>query len=1176
MKRLRSVALLVLAVMLALSGCGPSSCSRDDGGDSTGGQTEAIIALEPGESVEFDYAGRTHTAELVRVTGTSAEIVISSSPTTYVLTEGASAEADLDADSLPDAVLMVSDVTEDGASLTVTALGNPAYDETGFETTGGLGPYNITGYYEQDPAMVVLDDGSYLLFYTGGDERTVQWERYRPDGTQILAPQLGAGRVDPVPGIARGEFLSVVRTEDRIFMASEISRGTCITTYDLEMQDPSVASFITPWEKDAALATDGERVWLATQTAAAATRPTGGPRPAVQVIELGGGKTPVRLTSGTVTDPPDGKSDVAPTMSYDPDSGMLAVPYERTTSATGDCELRCAIVDPDTLEATDDVLIVGADEYSGGSEHGVASLASGGVVLVFWQTGGKVNQHISTVDCATGQVERTFDGDSENDIPTLTANNWDVELIELETGPALLYLNPDAHEVSPNAPDADRFRYVLAPITAEGPAGDPTILEGGQPILADVTFDLASFRTNPKKAVCGSPCLLNGTVINRGSRNANGVVLDATIDGKSIGTLEFESLKPGEAVVFAKVWDVPPHLTAEEVEVGYSLTCADEQYTTGNDSATTNVRIIQKGVVQGRVSNASMAADLSWWAGGLEGVTVSFGGKTVLTDASGAFVIEDVEFGSGTLTATKEGFNPASAEVETTRTKPIASVGVRMDNHGTLVVHVTDEAGVALSGVDTYLVGYDRSENTDANGDLTLEVPFGTYSIAFRKSGYQGLAPQEFEVRLGEQTRATVVLKEATSGQLTGRVIDRLGTGVAGASVTIANSKGEAVSTLTTDAEGHFDAGELPVKPSGNYSITASATGLTVTEPVALSGGEVASVMIELVPDRGELAQRDATEGYTSWMIKAAWPGFLDVGGQSIYVWYGNYAVRVGAQYWDGDRDLNRVQVTTWGGKYETHATKGEIEFPVSGDDLTGNTGKKLPPPMGQVTDAASQSWWKSTAKSALSLYKEYSPAITLAKTIYSGIQDVREAFSDEDQWLILGQGAEILTWKESLDDFTVADEWDWNHPLDSAKSLKEAIPTSFAIPIVIGGASVQETAVRVDGIDVVDKETGEVYYTDRAQWFSYSDDAAANSSIRTFDIDRMGVPVDNVRIYVWVKVQKYWNDAPGGTCFDQREQQVVIMDPDTGGQKAFIAPGDMYLDPGRWTTEDIARLASD
>lgn len=55
-----------------------------------------------------------------------------------------------------------------------------------------------------------------------------------------------------------------------------------------------------------------------------------------------------------------------------------------------------------------------------------------------------------------------------------------------------------------------------------------------------------------------------------------------------------------------------------------------------------------------------------------------------------------------------------------------------------------------------------------------------------------------------------------------------------------------------------------------------------------------------------------------------------------------------------------------------------------------------------------------------------------------------------------------------------------------------------------------------------------------------------------------------------------YWQGALGGTCFDQREQQVIIFDPDTGGMKAFIAPGDLYKDPSRWTTEDIARLTED
>ncbi|MRS12236.1 MAG: carboxypeptidase regulatory-like domain-containing protein [Actinobacteria bacterium] len=1176
MRRLRSLVPVALAFVLALSGCAPSSCSKDGGDDQSEG--EQTLSLAVGEPAEFEFAGETHSVELVRVVGSSAEIVISSSPTTYVLTDGVPAEADLNADSLPDATLAVSEVGAQGATLTVNALGNPAYDETDFETQGGLAPYGIAGAQYADPALITLDDGSYLLFYARGTAHQIQWEHYNADGTQVLAPQLGAGRTPWVPGGANETYdpMDAVRVGDAIYTSFRSSAAMYVAGYSLDMRPLGAPTYLTPWNDTCALATDGERLWMVTQEASAQSlgKQTG-LRPAVAIMEIAPGTPPLRMRSSVITDPPERASDGSFDLAFDADTGLLAVSYIRHFTATNEYDSRFLIVNPDTMQVTRDVLLAGNEEFGGAAPSAVSVLAEGGRALVYWETADALSQRISLVDLETGEITDTYASRESEGIPALTAEGRDLELVQLESGPAILFADKTRHHEL-GGTLAEQARWVLQPITEDGPSGDPIVLDGGQPILADVLFDLASLKSNPKKAVCGSPCLLNGAVVNRGSRDAKQVVLEVSVDGESIGTLDLGTIKVGESSTFAKVWEVPADLTAETVDVSYTLTTTSDQYTLGNDTAESTVAVIQKGVVQGRVTNASMAADLSWWAGGLEGVEVSFGGKTVLTDASGCFTIEEVEFGSGTLTATKEGFNPASTTVETTRTKPIASVGIRMDNHGTLVVHVTDEAGSALSGVDSYLLGYDRSEDTDENGDLILEVPFGTYRIAFRKGGYQGLAPQEFEVRLGEETEATVVLKEATSGQLTGRVIDRLGTGVAGASVTTANNKGETVATLTTDAEGNFDAGELPVKPSGAYSITATGAGLTVTEPISLSGGEVASVMIELVPDRGELAQRDATEGYTSWMLKAAWPGFLDVGGQSIYVWYGNYAVRVGAQYWDGSRDLNRVQVTTWGGTYETHVTKGEIEFPVSGDDLTGNKGKKLPPAMAKTTDAASQSWWKSAAKTAVSLYKEYSPAITLAKEIYTGVQDVIEAFSDEDQWLILGQGAEILTWKESLDDFNVRPEWDWEHPIDSVKSLKEAIPTSFAIPIVIGGSSVQQTAVRVDGIDVVDKDTGEVYYSDRAQWFSYTDDEAANSSVRTFDIDRLGVPVEDVRILVWVKVQKYWNDAPGGTCFDQREQQVVIMNPDTGGQKAFIAPGDMYLDPGRWTTEEIARLTGD
>ncbi len=1175
MKRLRSLLLVALAVMLALSGCGPTSCSKDGGGDTTGGETEATLTLKPGETVEFEYAGETHTAELVRVVGSSAEVVISSSPTSYVLTEGISTEADLNADSLPDAVVAISNVSDSGVTFTVTPFGTPAYDETDFETQGGLAPYKVTGIQMTDPSLITLDDGSYLLFYARGTAHQVQWERYRADGTQVLAPQLGAGRTPWVPGGTAEQYdpVDAVPVGDAIYMSFRSNGETWITRYGLDMQPQGAPTYLTPWDDTCSLATDGSRLWMATQEASPASiAGTTGIRPAMAIMEIAPGTPPLRVSSTIVGDPPEAAAEGSFDIAYDAETGLLAVPYIRNLRGGNEFESRIAVYDPDTKEVTLDVLLAGNDEFGKAAPPCLSVLAEGGRALIYWEAADALAQRISVVDLQSGEITHTYASGETAGISGLTAELRDLELVELESGPAILFLDKTRHQELGGTP-AEQARFVLQPIAEDGPTGDRIVLDGGQPVLADVTFDLTSLKSNPKKAVCGSPCLLTGAIVNRGSTDAKKVILETKVDGETIGTLDLGTIKVGETSTFAKVWDVPADLTAETVDVSYSLTTTSDQYTADNDTAASTVQVIQKGVVQGRVSNASGMADLGWWTGGLAGVEVSFGARTVLTDASGCFAIEDVEFGSGTLTATKEGFNPASTTVETTRTKPIASVGIRMDNHGTLVVHVTDEAGAALPGVQTYLVGYDRSDTTDENGDLILEMPYGTYRIAFKKSGYQGLAPVEFEVRLGEETAGTVTMRQATTAQLTGRVIDRLGTGVAGAPVTIANNKGETVATLTTDAEGHFDAGALPVKPSGSYAITATGAGLTVTEPIALSGGEVASVMIELVPDRGELSQRDATEGYTSWMLKAAWPGFLDVGGQSIYVWYGNYAVRVGAQYWDGSRDLNRVQVTTWGGTYETHVTKGEIEFPVSGDDLTGNSGKKLPTAMAQTTDAASQSWWKSAAKSAYSLYKEYDPAINLAKTIYSGIKDVKEAFSDEDQWLVLGQGAEVLTWKESLDDFNVRPEWDWEHPIDSAMSVKEAIPTSFAIPIVIGGSSVQDTAVRCDGIDVVDKETGEVYYTDRAQWFSYTDDQEANTSIRTFDIDRMGVPVEDVRIFVWVKTQKYWNDAPGGTCFDQREQQVIIFDPGTGGQKAFIAPGDMYLEPGRWTTEDIARL---
>lgn len=998
----------------------------------------------------------------------------------------------------------------------------------------------------------------------------MMWERYRPDGTQVTAPQLGAGMIDPVPGADLGEIIDVTRVGDAIVLVSETSRGILGTRYDLAMRQTGQPSFLSPYEQSAAITSDGERLWLATQESYVPGALREG-RYAVLLAELAPSVPPMHIRGARVTDPAVGFKDIVQDVAYDPLSGTLAALYGRTKSGSqSGGEIRLAIVDAGTLKPLRDVVV--ADAVGLDDPTSIAVTARDGTALVFWRTGGTTNHHLARVDVRSGSVTPVFEAAQDDGIACLRGNNRDLEFVDLPDGPALLFHDPLSTK---GATDPQTDRFVLQPLDENGIAGEPIVLNGGQPVLADVTFDLASLASNPKKAICGSPCLLTGTVANRGAKPARDVVIETEIAGASLGTIEVGTLGPGDTMTFAKVWDVPPDLEAEDVGVTHTLMTSVEQYTLGNDIADTTVAVRQKGLIQGRVTNASGVIDPGWWAGGLPGAEVSFNGRSVLSDAAGCFAIEDVEFGSGTLTATKEGFNPASIEVETTRTRPIASAGFRMDDHGTLRIRVTDqETGKAVSGVQVYIMGYPRTDKTDSSGEVAYNIPKGPYLFAFKKSGYHAISPTEFSVGLGKERTASVVMRPATTASLTGRVVDRKGKGVEGATVRILDYKDEQVAAPTVDSEGVFSIADLPVKPSGNYAIAATGDGVTVTEPVSLTGGEVTSVTVKLIPGRGELAERVATEGYTSWMIKAGWPGFMDVGGQSIYVWYGNYAIRLGAQYWDGSRELNRVDVTAWGGKYETHCTKGEIEFKVTGDDLTGKSGKKLPPPMGQATDAASQSWWKSTAKKGYELYEKHKDAINLGKEILTGAKKVKEAWDDQDQWIILGQGPELLTWKEALEDFATRPSWDSDHPLDSVKSFIKAIPKSFAIPIVIGGSSVQETAVRVDGIDVVDKETGEVHRSDRAQWYSYDDLTGDGTAFKSYEIEQSGVSAEDVRILVWIRVQKYWQGRPGGTCFSEREQQVIVFDPGTGGIKAFIAPGDLYKNPDRWTTDYISRLA--
>jgi len=271
---------------------------------------------------------------------------------------------------------------------------------------------------------------------------------------------------------------------------------------------------------------------------------------------------------------------------------------------------------------------------------------------------------------------------------------------------------------------------------------------------------------------------------------------------------------------------------------------------------------------------------------------------------------------------------------------------------------------------------------------------------------------------------------------------------VAGATVAITNPAGDVVASPPVSAGGTFEPVELPAKPPTTYTVTVSGNGLAIDEDVRLLGGDDLFMTYGQVPGRGDLRIRSATEGYTSWMVKAGWPGLGEIAGADMYVWYGNYAITVGAEYWDGTDELAAVDVTVWGGTYETHATASEIDF----------SGWFEPPDVGTVWDVTD---W---ADIPATLGTQHTDALL---GLGEGIYGLFAGSDDADEWIETGQGNELLTWAEAQSDFAPHPEFDSSDPLGSMFSVTEAVPRDFAIPTVIGGSSEQQTAVRVDQVVV-------------------------------------------------------------------------------------------------------------
>ena len=132
-------------------------------------------------------------------------------------------------------------------------------------------------------------------------------------------------------------------------------------------------------------------------------------------------------------------------------------------------------------------------------------------------------------------------------------------------------------------------------------------------------------------------------------------------------------------------------------------------------------------------------------------------------------------------------------------------------------VKVIDENNAPVSGADVTVDGQTLPTNADGEVTFTGVTP-GNYTAQVAESATYSGNSQAFEVK--PATGGDVTVTVGSRNQVSGTVVDSLGNKVGGAGVVVTQGD-SVVKTVPTDADGKFDAGELP---GGTYTAKVEAT----------------------------------------------------------------------------------------------------------------------------------------------------------------------------------------------------------------------------------------------------------------------------------------------------------------------------------------------------------------
>ncbi len=274
----------------------------------------------------------------------------------------------------------------------------------------------------------------------------------------------------------------------------------------------------------------------------------------------------------------------------------------------------------------------------------------------------------------------------------------------------------------------------------------------------------------------------------------------------------------------------PPSVNA------YTLTITG---TGGGLQRSTNVALTisgpTTGVASGRVTRASDGT-------GIPGATVSTSLTSVIADQNGNYTLMNQAPGSLSLTASATGFNSLTKTVTITvgQTTPVDFSLTSTAPTGSITGKITSAVnGTALSGAT---VTFSRGSTTsDANGNYTFaSVPPGAYTITAVTAGFVSASV----TATVSSSAVTANIRIATGGKIAGKVVNRSGVAISGATVRITGGLVPTTVTVLTSSTGVYNSNWIAI---GTYTVQVSKPGFTTqTKTTSMSSGATATANFTL------------------------------------------------------------------------------------------------------------------------------------------------------------------------------------------------------------------------------------------------------------------------------------------------------------------------------------------